>query len=319
MVYYCSDFAPFTLVDANNILKLQKMYGAITLLFVSDTMPAVQTRIYFRKIMEQLHADFAYEQVVVADILNKKEDSSYFFSGTLSGLLEIHTQQTIYVKEEEGYENKVFSEHFIFDDISLEIAQYIFKNELFGVTRQMGIVFNQLSYKRFKHSMRVAYTIKILAQKHGIDPSIAYFTALFHDYAKELPDEQLQIIMEKYYPLYVDAPNAVWHGFAGALLLSQTFDTVDGDILEAITYHPIGIPQLSELGIALYIADFCEFGRPFKEDANRVWKIAQTDLYAAALEKIKITKIYLEKNKKKLYWTTDNMLSWLEERVDSHE
>lgn len=58
-------------------------------------------------------------------------------------------------------------------------------------------------------------------------------------------------------------PPAVLHGPAAARRLSAIGDP---EILDAIRYHTIGHPHLGTLGRALFLADFLEPGRSFREE-----------------------------------------------------
>ena len=315
MKYYCSAFAPFTEIHKKRILEIIAEKNEVTLIFVNDELPEIATRFYMKAIMEELGQELSYQQISAEEFMTYVTNPNAIIDGLLPVVEQGQaTVDSIDVKH--GYENTAFSEHLIFDDISETMARYLVKNEMFSISKNMVLVFNSMGYKRFKHTMRVAYMMRKLATIHGFDEELCFFTALFHDYAKEMPEAEQSAIMEAYFPLYTDAPKAVWHGFAGSLMLQRLYEEVDTDIVEAIAFHPIGLPQLTELGLALYIADFSEFGRPFKAEAEHVWELAQTSLYVAARQKILYIQTFFEKSDKKLYWTTENMLSWLNDILE---
>jgi HD superfamily phosphohydrolase YqeK len=64
-----------------------------------------------------------------------------------------------------------------------------------------------------------------------------------------------------------DLPDGVLHGPAAAQRLAND---ADPELLDAIRYHTIGHPSLSDLGRALYLADFLEPGRNFEVE----WRAA---------------------------------------------
>ena len=56
---------------------------------------------------------------------------------------------------------------------------------------------DNLSAKRFHHSVNVAEECRKLAQKYGEDPERAYFAGLLHDICKELPGEEQKDLVLK--------------------------------------------------------------------------------------------------------------------------
>lgn len=320
-MYYCSAFAPFTQFQKAHIQALVKQEPSLILLFLNTSMNDIKTKLYFQAINNELSLSLSYRQIDDVTLMAMLEEGENVYFDQL--VIERATQFSPLVSKEKimeieqvyGYECQSFQDNFIFDDISSTMAQYLIKNELFDITRNIGLVYNNMSYERFQHTMRVRYLIKKLAILHQLDLETAQFTALFHDYAKEIPSEEQYAIVERYFPQYTDTPAAVWHGFAGAVLLEQLYgtDITNDDIYEAIEFHPIGIPHYSELGLALFIADFCDYRRPFTTETNHVWQLAQTSLYQAAAAKIESIQKHFAKTGKTMYWTTQNMLEWLKE------
>lgn len=298
MNYYVSEFAPFTIQDEVQIKDLLKK-GEVTLLFLNENFDAFETKLYLKQIMKELGCELPYIQI------NEEQ-------------LKKYTAETIYTSEKKevviGFEDQSFIEHHIFDDISETMAAYIVKNEMFGITKHIRLIFNVMSYYRFKHTMRVTYRMKqLIALYDDLEPETAYLTALFHDYAKEMPQDDLKMIMNHHFQEYIDSPEQAWHGFVGAFELTQMDSEVDDDMYEAISFHTIGIPRMSNLGLALFVADFCDFGRQESEHWNwqEVWKAAQSSLGDAARIRLEQSVEYFTKIDKPLYWTTTNMLEWL--------
>jgi|GEM_PF-3156447 len=317
MLFYCSEFAPFTLFQKKHLHFLNKQSEEITLLFLNATFSEIKTQLYMKQIFNVLGKELPYQQITLEQLATI--GGTLYFDGLLEKKLIAKFPENVFLPIEEifGYEKENFADVHIFDDIPQSIADFIIGQELFAIDRNMGLVYNNMNYKRFQHTMRVRYLIKDLAIKYQLNVSIAEFTALFHDYAKDLPEEELSVIMEQYFPSYSDAPKAIWHGFAGALLLEQLYgdDIQNDDIYEAIEFHPIGIPHYSKLGLALFIADFCDYRRTFTAETQYVWQEAQKSLYLGAYAKIKSIQTFFEKKHQKLYWTTENMLEWLEEEL----
>ena len=321
-MYYCSDFAPFTGFQKMHIEALMQKKPTLTLVFVNETFTALETKLYFSQIFQDLGVELPYIQLDIPAFNTFLSNERAVFCDQLlkervaPAVAENTTLQWMLRAAVFGYETKPFATTFVFDDVSEKIAAYIIKHEYFNTNKHIGLVFNNMSYRRFQHTMRVCYQMRHLAAKHQIDNEIAQFTALFHDYAKENPIEEQKAIMEQYFPAYTDSPKAVWHGFAATIALEHMFGkaAIDEDVYEAISFHPIGVPHLSELGLALFIADYCDYRRPFLDEVVDVWEMAQTDLYQAAEMKIDHLQKYFAETGKTLYWTTENMLKWLKER-----
>jgi 2-amino-4-hydroxy-6-hydroxymethyldihydropteridine diphosphokinase len=81
--------------------------------------------------------------------------------------------------------------------------------------------------------------------------------AWLHDSLRDADPEQLRAELD---PEYADFPGPLLHGPAAAARLAAA---VDAEVADAIRYHTLGHPRLSELGRALYLADFLEPGRDF--------------------------------------------------------
>lgn len=122
-----------------------------------------------------------------------------------------------------------------------------------------------LSEKRYIHSLGVAAEAKKLAGKYGADIEKAYFAGLAHDLAKELSEEEMRLKLAKYeheelldrysYPLL--------HGPVAALILEKEFSVSDNEILEAVCYHTTGKENMCLLAKIIYLADFIEPNRNF--------------------------------------------------------
>jgi HD superfamily phosphohydrolase YqeK len=55
------------------------------------------------------------------------------------------------------------------------------------------------------------------------------------------------------------------HAQAAAVWARRAMGEADAEVLLAVRHHPTGHPDWSAIGRALYVADFCEPGRPFAE------------------------------------------------------
>ncbi len=124
-----------------------------------------------------------------------------------------------------------------------------------------------LEPKRYEHTLSVAYTAANLAAVHGADIEKALIAGMLHDCAKCLSYKKQKNLCLKYHFQLTQTEkdnkdyNPVLHAKAGAVLAKEKYGVKDEDILNAISYHTTGRPQMSLLEKIIYIADYIEPGR----------------------------------------------------------
>jgi len=133
-----------------------------------------------------------------------------------------------------------------------------------------------LPKSRVAHSIRVAETATRMATRWNISestethlsPEKAYTTGLLHDIAKAMSPQKLcdlGIAPTRWYErLYKNYP-AVWHAFAAPPMIERLLGPQDPEIMNAIRYHTTGAGIMTPLEKIIYIADYSEPGRPFKD------------------------------------------------------
>lgn len=126
-------------------------------------------------------------------------------------------------------------------------------------------VARKLSPKRYQHSVGVAKQAVDLARKNGVSPDQAFVAAMVHDYARELPGEQLLDLARKLgvgdeislsYPELLHAP-------VGAHLIRQDLGIGDPEIIQAVSSHTLGRRKMSTLEQIIYLADMIEPSRSY--------------------------------------------------------
>lgn len=128
------------------------------------------------------------------------------------------------------------------------------------------ILKKRLSTKRYVHSVGVANTAAKLAGMFGGNIEQAYLVGLLHDYAREMPgNELLEMTLEHELPCDPVAllQPSLLHGPVGAWMLQQLGIITDEAMLNAIRWHTTGHPDMDQLARILYIADFIEPNRDF--------------------------------------------------------
>lgn len=143
-----------------------------------------------------------------------------------------------------------------------------------------------LSRVRLEHTMGVARLAEALAARWGTDEEATFLAGLVHDCAKEIPPEKaLKLLKERGYipdEIELKAP-ALLHAPLGAYLAEEYFGISDPELLNAVRYHTTGRANMTLLEKIVYVADFSESGRRYKE-AELVRKLAFEALDDAVLE-----------------------------------
>ncbi|MDE5556759.1 MAG: bis(5'-nucleosyl)-tetraphosphatase (symmetrical) YqeK [Ruminococcus sp.] len=143
-----------------------------------------------------------------------------------------------------------------------------------------------LSQKRYTHSLNVAEECRKLARKYGEDPDKAYFAGLLHDICKEIPDEQQKkLVIESGFSVCREEldTKSLWHAIAGAYFIKTHFSVEDIDILNSVRFHTVGRAGMTRLEEIVYLGDLISADRDYK-DVDRMRKIAYTSLNSAMLE-----------------------------------
>lgn len=160
----------------------------------------------------------------------------------------------------------------------------------------------QMSEQRFKHVLGVEEMAIALAAKYGVSEEKASIAALTHDYAKERPNDEFKLIIERdNFDLdLLNYSNAIWHGIVGASIVQRELGINDDEILEAIRLHTTGAAKMSMLDKIIYVADYTEPGRDFL-GVQEARELAMRDLDEAVAFETQQTLLHLVKQGKKIY------------------
>lgn len=146
----------------------------------------------------------------------------------------------------------------------------------------------QLSPKRFEHSLGVAEVSLELASRYGCEARKARLAGLLHDYARGLGDQQLLDLARENdlirHPLERKVP-VLLHGPVGALLVKRELGIKDPEILAAISNHTTGSPGMSLMSAIVYLADVIEPARSFP-GVERLRELSQQNLHRAVVSAI---------------------------------
>lgn len=160
----------------------------------------------------------------------------------------------------------------------------------------------QLTDHRYQHTIGVMETAINLAERYGANVKKAELAAIFHDYAKFRPkDEMKQIILDQGMEQQLLVFNSeLWHAPVGAFLVEKEVGLDDEEILDAIRFHTSGRVGMSLLDKIIYLADYIEPGRRFP-GVDEVRDLAKASLNKALVQAIKNSILFLMKKNQPVY------------------
>lgn len=166
----------------------------------------------------------------------------------------------------------------------------------------LQIVKAQLTEHRYQHTLGVMDTAIELAELYGADVRKAEAAAIFHDYAKFRPKEEMQqiIIEQGMNPLLLEYNSELWHAPVGAYLIEKEVGITDSEVLDAVRYHTSGRPEMTLLEKVIYLADYIEPGRHFP-GVEEVRDLARISLTDALIASIKNTIVFLMKKNQRVF------------------
>lgn len=155
----------------------------------------------------------------------------------------------------------------------------------------ISLLKERLDDYRFAHSINVAKSAVMLADKYGADKEKAYIAGLLHDVTKNESDEnQLQIFKDNGIMLsYVEENNhKLWHAMSGSVYVKEKLNIDDEEITGAIRYHTTGKKGMTLLEKIIYIADYISEERDYP-DVDIMRQLSDESLEEAALYSLKYT------------------------------
>lgn len=153
-----------------------------------------------------------------------------------------------------------------------------------------------LTYKRFHHSLGVAYTASALAMCHGVNLKDAELAGLLHDCAKWMDNEEsIKFCTQNNISISeIEKRNPyLLHGKIGCFIAANKFEIDNEDVLKAISNHTTGRPEMTSLEKIIFIADYIEPSRETLTNLPEIRKIAFKDLNGALIRILKDTLEYL--------------------------
>lgn len=153
----------------------------------------------------------------------------------------------------------------------------------------------KLSPLRYRHSQGVASYAAELALKYKGEISKARLAGLLHDYARDLPEEKLLTLAEEAGLISCEVERrlpVLLHGPVGAYLIQKELGLNDKEILQAISRHTVGSPDMTLLDKIIYLADALEPGRLYP-GVDVLRRLAEEDLDKALLKALESSISYV--------------------------
>lgn len=166
----------------------------------------------------------------------------------------------------------------------------------------LELVKKQLTDRRYQHTLGVTESAIKLANRYGADVKKAELAAIFHDYAKFRPKEEMRgiIVSQGMAATLLDFHSELWHAPVGAYLVEKEAGITNTEILDAIRYHTSGRVGMTLLDKIIYLADYIEPGRLFP-GVDEVRETAEISLNQAVIEAMRNTIVFLMKKKQAVY------------------
>ncbi|RFU66172.1 bis(5'-nucleosyl)-tetraphosphatase (symmetrical) YqeK [Bacillus sp. V59.32b] len=166
----------------------------------------------------------------------------------------------------------------------------------------LRLVKEQITEQRYQHTLGVMETSIILAKRYGADPKKAELAAIFHDYAKFRPKDEMKeiILSQKMAEDLLIYNSELWHAPVGAYLVEKEAGITDPEILDAIRYHTSGRVKMTLLDKIVFLADYIEPGRAFP-GVDAVRETTKEHLDLAVIETLRNTIFFLMKRNQAVY------------------
>ena len=161
----------------------------------------------------------------------------------------------------------------------------------------------EMDDSRYEHTLGVMYTSAALAMRYEYDMERAMLAGLMHDCAKCMDHEKkLKICADNKIPVTeIERRNPfLLHAKVGSYLAKKEYDIHNQDILNAITYHTTGRPEMTMLEKIIFISDYIEPGRTHAANLSEVRKLAFSDIDQALLKILGDSLAYLHTTGKEI-------------------
>jgi len=171
-----------------------------------------------------------------------------------------------------------------------------------------------LSAKRYAHSLGCAQMAQELARIFHQDEQKAYLAGLIHDCAKNFEDSALLDLITNEIKVGFEQSELknpkTYHAIVGAYLIQKEFEINDEEIISAVRNHTIGKVNMSTFDKIIFLADKIETNTRDKIYTKKVWKLIEKNKGMIGLN-LALLKCFCETIKKlvfKRYYICSNTI-----------
>ncbi|WP_085523301.1 bis(5'-nucleosyl)-tetraphosphatase (symmetrical) YqeK [Tuberibacillus sp. Marseille-P3662] len=185
----------------------------------------------------------------------------------------------------------------------------------------LQVVQEILPEHRFEHTKRVVETAKQLAGRNDADIDKVTYAAIWHDIAKYFDEDYMYEIIYTHPEIPNELLNyhvSLWHAPVGSVYVRETYNLLDQDVLNGMTYHTTGRAGMSTLEKIVFLADYIEPGRAFP-GIDEVRHLAETDLDAAVCQSLANTIQFLVAKNAQVHPDTVDAYNELIKNKEEHE
>lgn len=176
-----------------------------------------------------------------------------------------------------------------------------------------------LSERRYRHSLGVEDMAVRLADLHGGNASKAAFAGRYHDIAKNFDQDRMDSFIRKYgLSENLLGNTALAHSKVGAAILADEFGVNDEDILNAVRFHTTARKEMSLLEEIVFVADVVEDNRTYNS-LEYYQNLAYRNLDRACLEILEYICGDLESKGRIIDKDTLEARDWIRDKIKESE
>lgn len=173
--------------------------------------------------------------------------------------------------------------------------------------------------RRYWHSVSVALTAVNLADVYGADKDNCLISGLLHDYCKNMTLDELLANCDKYQVELTEEDrlaDGCIHGFLAAKMCKELF-VINDEVYNAIYFHTCGRPNMTILEKIIYVSDFIEPLRRFRDHVSDIRKIAFTNIDLAVVKSSEASVEFLKKREKFIHSNTIKTLEYYKNIINN--
>ena len=171
------------------------------------------------------------------------------------------------------------------------------------IEKLKSYLMENLTPKRYQHSINVAICAEHLAEINGQDTETAYIAGVLHDCGRGMSDDEL---LKSVYSedLRIDEIEmrqpVLLHAGYGVIVAKKVFGVRNKEVLKAIRNHTIADTEMSDIEKIIYLADMIEPDRKF-DGIKQLRKLSEGVLDIAMLDAYDISIKYIVKTGRMLH------------------